>query len=67
MKILLWVQRILALLAGIYGFLALFSQVPITESVWSQFCLNAGGLVLILLAWGWIWLTGVEEQWIETK
>lgn len=67
MKILVYIQRLIAVGVAVFGFLMMFSEVPVTESVWSQLFVTLGGLVIMLLAAGWIWLTGVEEKIVETR
>lgn len=67
MKILVYIQRLIAVGVAMFGFLMMFSEVPVTESVWSQLFVTLGGLVIMLLAAGWIWLTGVEEKIVETR
>lgn len=67
MKVILWLQRLIAVGVAIFGFLLMFSEVPVTESVWSQLFVTLGGLTIMLLGVAWIWLTGVEEKIVETR
>lgn len=67
MKILVYIQRLIAVGVAMFGFLMMFSEVPVTESVWSQLFVTLGGLTIMLLGAAWIWLTGVEEKIVETR
>lgn len=61
-KCLIFIQRFLATLVGIYGCLAMFSEVPEGESVWDQLCVTLGGVAIIGVCVLWLWLTGIEED-----
>lgn len=45
----------------------MISETPITESLWNQALLTGGGFLLMLLGFGLLMLTGLEDKWIETS
>lgn len=45
----------------------MISETPITESLWNQVLLTGGGFLLMLLGFGLLMLTGLEDKWCETS
>ena len=67
MKVLVNLQRLLAVLVGIYGALLIFSEVPLTEGILPQLQTNLGGMVIVALCYLWLKLSlWEEEHFIET-
>lgn len=67
MKILIYLQEILMVVAGVYGALLLFSEVPLSESWIEQMKVSGGGLIILLLCAGWGFLISWEEKVLETR
>lgn len=67
MKILIYLQEILMVVAGVYGALLLFSEVPLSESWIEQMKVSGGGLIILLLCTGWAYLISWEEKVLETR
>jgi len=67
MKILICLQEILMVVAGVYGALLLFSEVPLSESWIEQMKVSCGGLIILLLCFGWGFLISWEEKVLETR
>lgn len=67
MKILIYLQEILMVVAGVYGALLLFSEVPLSESWIEQMKVSGGGLIILLLCVGWAYLISWEEKVLETR
>ena len=63
MKILLFIQRVLALGVICVGAVFAIGELDITASCAEQAALTIGGLVLAALGIGWLILTGLEEDW----
>lgn len=61
-KFLIFIQKILATLVGIYGCLAMFSETPIEQGLMAQLWTTLGGGVILVLCALWIWLIGIEED-----
>ena len=62
MKLMIVIQKILILITFSIGFLFLFSESPINEGLSNQLWLTFGGAFIILLSFGWGWLTNFEEE-----
>lgn len=68
MKMMIVLQRILALVAIIIGIVLMLSEVPMGEGLLAQAWLTCGGLFIVLLSIGWEWLINKEEGFIhETR
>lgn len=61
MKMMIVLQRILALVAIIIGIVLMLSEVPMS-SLLEQAWLTCGGLFIVLLSIGWEWLINAEER-----
>lgn len=67
MKVLNFMQRLIAVLVGIYGALLIFSEVPLTEGILPQLQTNLGGVVIVALSFLWLKISCWEEDhFIET-
>jgi len=62
MKIILVLQKIIVIIGVCFGLSLLFSEVPITESMWTQLKVTLGGLGLIALSILYYGLIGWEES-----
>lgn len=62
MKIAMAIQKVLAIMAGIYGFLTMFSETPIEQGLMAQLWTTLGGAAILVLCALWIWLIGIEED-----
>ncbi|MBR3645843.1 MAG: hypothetical protein IKN54_05445 [Lachnospiraceae bacterium] len=62
MKIILFLQKIIVIIGVCFGLSLLFSEVPITESMWTQLKVTLGGLGLIALSILYYGLIGWEES-----
>lgn len=62
MKAMIWLQKLMVVLAGIYGFLTMFSETPIEQGLMAQLWTTLGGAVILGLCALWIWLIGIEED-----
>lgn len=67
MRIFIAIQRLMAITIMVIGGLLFISETPITESLWNQVLLTGGGFLLMLLGFGLLMLTGLEDKWIETS
>ena len=67
MRIFITIQRLMAITIMVIGGLLFISETPITESLWNQVLLTGGGFLLMLLGFGLLMLTGLEDKWIETS
>lgn len=67
MKALIILQKFAMIGVLIYGGLVMFSEVPITESVWSQLFVTLGGLGIVLAAVIWGLLIALEEKIVEAS
>ena len=67
MRIFIAIQRLMAITIMVIGGLLFISETPITESLWSQVLLTGGGFLLMLLGFGLLMLTGLEDKWCETR
>ena len=61
MKIILFLQKIIVIVGVCFGLSLLFSEVPITESLWTQAKVTLGGLGLIALSIAYYGLIAWEE------
>ena len=61
MKILVYTQRILALVAMIVGAILMFSEVPLGQGLSAQAWLSVGGFCIVLLSIAWLWIASKEE------
>lgn len=67
MKMMIVLQRILALVVIIIGIVLMLSEVPM-NGLLDQAWLTCGGLFIVLLSIGWEWLINKEEGFIhETR
>lgn len=62
MKAMIWLQKLIAILVGMYGFLTMFSETPIEQGLMAQLWTTLGGGVILVLCALWIWLIGIEED-----
>lgn len=62
MKAMIWLQKLMAVLVGIYGFLTMFSETPIEQGLMAQLWTTLGGAAILGLCALWIWLIGIEED-----
>ncbi len=62
MKVMIFIQKLIAILVGIYGFLTMFSETPIEQGLMAQLWTTLGGAVILVLCALWIWLIGIEED-----
>lgn len=68
MKMMIVLQRILALVAIIIGIVLMLSEVPMSAGLLAQAWLTCGGFFIVLLSIGWEWLINKEEGFIhETR
>lgn len=65
--ILIYVQRILAVLSLIVGVLTTFSETPITDGIKGQIFVTFEGIALIIVSVGWLYLIKWEETKLETR
>lgn len=61
MKVILVLQKIIVIIGVCFGLSLLFSEVPITESLWTQAKVTLGGLGLIALSILYYGLIAWEE------
>lgn len=62
MKAMIWLQKLMVVLVGIYGFLTMFSETPIEQGLMAQLWTTLGGAAILVLCALWIWLIGIEED-----
>lgn len=62
MKAMIWLQKLMVVLVGIYGFLTMFSETPIEQGLMAQLWATLGGAAILVLCALWIWLIGIEED-----
>ena len=67
MKVMLVIQRVLAVLVGMYGFVLMFSEAELTAGIIEQLQPFVSGLALMVVSFGWLVLTGLEEDWFVNK
>ena len=67
MKLLIVIQKVMALIVGGYGSMVMFSEVPETESLLSQLFVTLGGAGIILATIFWLFLISLEEKIVETS
>ena len=67
MKAMIIIQRVLATLVGMYGFVVMFSEAELTASLISQVQPFLQGVALMIVSAGWLILTGLEEDWFVNK
>ena len=67
MKVMILFQRLIALIIGCFGLLLMLSETPISSNLSDQAWLTVGGLTIMLVCVGWLWLTGWEEKFVETR
>lgn len=69
MKLLINLQKILAILVLIIGFVFMISETPISEGLASQMWLTVGGACVIGISALWLWLISKEEGYFinETR
>lgn len=65
--ILIYIQKLLAIVSLIAGIIVTFSETPITEGVKGQMILTLEGILLIAVSVGWLSLIGWEEEKFETR
>lgn len=61
MKILVYAQRVLALVAMVIGVILMFSEVPLGQGLSAQAWLSVGGFCIVLLSIAWLWIASKEE------
>ena len=61
MRFLIELQRFIAIIVLVIGFVLMISETPISEGFGAQAWLTIGGLGIILLSIGWLWLISKEE------
>ena len=66
MKVIIFMQRLIAVCVMCFGILVTFSEVPASQSIWSQLFVTLGGIAIVLSAVGWMALTSWEERIVET-
>lgn len=62
MKAMVWLQRLMAVMVGIYGLLLVFSETPLSEGLWEQLKLSGGGIMLMILSVVWVRLASWEGE-----
>lgn len=62
MKILVIVQRLIAIVTMIVGFMLMVSETPLNQGLYAQAWLTIGGFVIAVLSVGWLVLIGEEEE-----
>lgn len=69
MKIAMAIQKVLAIVVGMFGFLSMFGEVPESADLSAQAWVTVGGLVILGLSLGWLWLVDKEEDYFihETR
>lgn len=67
MKVMVVVQRILAILVGMYGFCLFFSEAEVTAGIGRMLEPIFFGSALIVVSIGWLILTGVEEDFFINR
>jgi len=69
MKILVFMQRILALVAMVVGAILMFSEAPLGQGLSAQVWLTVGGFCIVLLSIAWLWIANKEEGYFihETR
>lgn len=67
MKAMIIIQRVLATLVGMYGFVVMFSEAELTASLISRVQPFLQGVALMIVSAGWLILTGLEEDWFINK
>lgn len=67
MQFLLWIQRVIASVVAVGGFIMLLGEADATAGIKGQLEVDFYGVVLIVVAVGWMLLTGFEEDWFVNK
>jgi len=67
MKIMISLQKVMAILVLFCGIILTISESPIEEGLSTQMWLTFGGIALVLLSVGWLWLIDKEEVFWEVK
>lgn len=66
LKALIYIQRIAAVVLGGIGLVLFFSEVDVMSSIWDQIKLILSGVCLMALSVGWIALTNLEEDLLNS-
>lgn len=62
MKAMIWLQRLIAIGVGMFGFLTMFSETPIEQGILTQLWVTLGGAFILGLSVAWLFLISFEEE-----